>query len=192
MKKLLGLVGLLLSLPTYAQQRDKYEFERNLPVYADSLIADLSYPLAWENSGIKRFDKWKKVARRKVLECMMTPPPAPKDGYEVKVIADEQLSFKYERTENGGFANCIPALRRWLDYPHIASLACPNAMLFINGTQDKLFPVAGVKKAFGIMHSMWQHQGVDEKLETELWDMPHSCPLKVQERTLEFFQKHLH
>ena len=382
MKKLLGLVGLLLSLSTYAQLRDTYEFERNLPVYADSLIADLSYPLAWENSGIKRFDKWKKVARGKVLECMMTPPPAPKDGYEVKVIAeeqrdgykarkleirlsryytvpaymlipdgkgpfpainvlhdhgahlfigkekmirpldmepeevkkdaqewattlyegqfvgdylaqhgfvvfsadapmwgergqkegarrerydmiagnmmmygidlsaymtyddiaatevlvsmpevdskrigcfgcsmgayrawmlaalsdhikataavcwmvttDEQLSFKYERTENGGFANCIPALRRWLDYPHIASLACPNAMLFINGTQDKLFPVAGVKKAFGIMHNMWQHQGVDEKLETELWDMPHSCPLKVQERTLEFFQKHLH
>ena len=31
-------VGLRLS----AQQREKYEFSRNLPVYADSLIADLT------------------------------------------------------------------------------------------------------------------------------------------------------
>ena len=38
--------------PVGAQQRARYEFERNLPVYADSLIADLDYPLAWENSGI--------------------------------------------------------------------------------------------------------------------------------------------
>jgi dienelactone hydrolase len=107
------------------------------------------------------------------------------------VTTDEQMSFKYDRTENGGFANCIPALRRWLDYPHIASLSCPNAMLFINGTQDKLFPVAGVKKAFDIMHKTWKSRGVDEKLETELWDMPHSCPKKAQERALAFFQKHL-
>ena len=29
----------------HAQQRDRYEFMRNLPVYADSLIADLDFPL---------------------------------------------------------------------------------------------------------------------------------------------------
>ena len=56
MKTLLWLVGLLLSVPTLAQQREMFEFQRNLPVYADSLIADLHYPLAWEHSGIRRFD----------------------------------------------------------------------------------------------------------------------------------------
>ena len=30
-----------------------------------------------------------------------------------------------------------------------------------------------------------------DKLEKELWDIPHSCPVKAQERVLEFFQKHL-
>ena len=78
-----------------------------------------------------------------------------------------------------------------VDYPHIASIACPKAMLFINGKQDKLFPVAGVEKAFRIMHDVWTSQGADDKLETELWDIPHSCPIEAQERTLQFFQKHL-
>jgi hypothetical protein len=64
-------------------------------------------------------------------------------------------------------------------------------MLFINGSQDKLFPVAGLEKAFATMHEVWKSQGADERLETELWDIPHSCPLKAQQRVLEFFKKHL-
>jgi ubiquitin-protein ligase len=73
----------------------------------------------------------------------------------------------------------------------VASIACPKAMLFINGSQDKLFPVAGVEKAFRIMHDVWKSQNADDRLETEIWDMPHSCPRKAQERVLQFFRKHL-
>jgi len=370
----------LMTGSAMAQQREKYEFQRNLPVYADSLLKDLTYPLAWGNSPIKNFKKWKKAARQKVFDCMLAPPPAPlassplttlyeehRNGYTARKIVmrlsryysvpayvlipdgegpfpainvlhdhgahlyigkekvvrplscedstvirdadewvagyggqylgdylaqhgyvvfaadapmwgergqkegpkrekydiiagnmmmygvdlsaymiyddisgteilaqmpevdatrigctgwsmgayrawmlaalsdrikaaasvcwltttDEQLSFKYSRTENGGFANCLPGLRRWLDYPHIASIACPKPMLFINGSQDKLFPVAGVEKAFRIMHDVWKSQGANDKLETELWDMPHSCPVEAQERVLRFFQQHL-
>ncbi len=365
---------------TTAQKRKKYEFQRNLPVYADSLIAHLDYPMAWENSGIKKFSKWKKAARQKVFDCMLMPPPPPANGYQAKVLfeeqrdgykarkieirlsqyytvpayvlipdgkgpfpainllhdhgahlfigkekmirplacedstvikdaeewlagyegqffgdylakngyvvfsadapmwgergqkegprrdrydmiagnmmmygidlsawmtyddiagteflaqmpevdasrigctgwsmgayrawmlaalsdritasasvcwmvtTDEQMSFKYDRTENGGFANCIPGLRRWMDYPHIASIACPKPMLFINGKQDKLFPVPGVEKAFSIMHNVWSSQKTDHCLETELWDITHSCGLKAQKRVLDFFKKHL-
>ena len=365
---------------TTAQKRKKYEFQRNLPVYADSLIAHLDYPMAWENSGIKKFSKWKKAARQKVFDCMLMPPPPPANGYQAKVLfeeqrdgykarkieirlsqyytvpayvlipdgkgpfpainllhdhgahlfigkekmirpltcedstvikdaeewlagyegqffgdylakngyvvfaadapmwgergqkegprrdrydmiagnmmmygidlsawmtyddiacteflaqmpevdasrigctgwsmgayrawmlaalsdritasasvcwmvtTDEQMSFKYDRTENGGFANCIPGLRRWMDYPHIASIACPKPMLFINGKQDKLFPVPGVEKAFSIMHNVWNSQKTDDCLETELWDITHSCGLKAQKRVLDFFKKHL-
>ena len=342
-----------------AQKRGKFEFRRNLPVYADSLLKDLTYPMAWGNSPIKDFGKWRQAARQKVLDCMLTPPPPAADGYDVKVLSeeqrdgyrarkveirlsryytvpayvlipdgkgpfpavnalhdhgahlfigkekmirplacedstvvrdadewaaqlydgqfvgdylarhgfvvfsadaplwgergqqegprrdrydmiagnmmmygidlsaymtyddisgteflaqmpevdarrigcmgcsmgayrawmlsalsdrikagasvcwmtttDEQMSFKYSRTENGGFANCFPGLRRWLDYPH----------------------VAGVEKAFRSMHDTWRSQGADDRLETEIWDIPHSCPLKAQERVLQFFQKHL-
>ena len=371
---------MLWSVSALPQGREKYEFMRNLPVYADSLIADLTYPLAWGHSDIRDFDAWKHVARDKVFDCMLTPPPMPANGIEAKVLyeeqrdgykarkleirlsryytvpayllipdgkgpfpavnvlhdhgahlfigkekvirplacedsvvisdaeawvknyegqyfgdylarhgyvvfssdapmwgergqkegprrdrydmiagnmmmygidlsaymtyddlratdylaslpevdsqrigctgwsmgayrtwmlsalsdrikagaavcwmvtTDEQLSFRYSRTENGGFANCLPGLRRWLDYPHVASIACPKPMLFINGSKDKLFPVAGVNKAFSIMHDVWQSQGAGDLLETELWEMPHSCPLRAQQRVLEFFQKHL-
>ena len=375
------LATLLLTIGTKAQKRQKYEYMRNLPVYADSLIKDLTYPLAWGNSPITNFDEWRQSARQKVFDCMLTPPPAPSDGFEEKVIfeeqregykarkieirlsryytvtayvlipdgkgpfpainalhdhgahlfigkekmirplacedstvikaaddwaaqlyegqfvgdylaqhgyvvfsadapmwgergqkegarrdrydmiagnmmmygidlsaymtyddiagteflasmpevdatrigcmgcsmgayrawmlsalsdrikagaaicwmvtTDEQMSFNYSRTENGGFANCFPGLRRWLYYPHVASMACPKAMLFINGSQDKLFPVPGVEKAFKTMHDTWKSQNADDKLETEIWDIPHSCPLKAQERTLTFFEKHL-
>ena len=364
----------------FAQKRDRFEFRRNLPVYADSLIAALDYPLAWGNSNIRNFSEWKRVARQKVFDCMLMPPPAPSNGFEARVLfeeqrdgytarkieirlsryytvpayvlipdgkgpfpavnclhdhgahlfigkekvirplacedslvikdaedwlqgyggqffgdylakngyvvfsadapmwgergqkegplrerydmiagnmmmygidlsawmtyddisgteylasmpevdakrigctgwsmgayrawmlsalsdrikvgaaicwmvtTDEQMSFKYSRTENGGFANCIPGLRRWMDYPHIASIACPKPMLFINGKQDKLFPVAGVEKAFAIMHETWKSQGAGNNIKTELWDMPHSCPRTAQERVLQFFKKHL-
>ena len=49
--------GLLASTFSYAQKREKCEFKRNLPVYADSLIRDLNYPLAWGNSDVKDFDE---------------------------------------------------------------------------------------------------------------------------------------
>ena len=374
-------VAVVMATAIFAQKRAKYEFKRNLPVYADSLLKDLTYPLAWGNSPITDFDEWRKVARQKVFDCMLTPPPPAAEGYDVKVLCeeqrdgykarkieirlsryytvpayvlipdgqgpfpavnalhdhgghlfigkekmirplscedstvikdadewaqdlyggqfvgdylarhgyvvfsadapmwgergqqegprrdkydmiagnmmmygidlsaymtyddiagteflatlpevdasrigcmgcsmggyrtwmlsalsdrikagaaicwmtttDEQMSFKYGRTENGGFANCFPGLRRWLDYPHVASMACPKAMLFINGSQDKLFPIPGVEKAFRTMHDTWQSQKADDKLETEIWDIPHSCPVNAQERILQFFQKNL-
>ena len=102
---------------------------------------------------------------------------------------DVQMSVKDKKREYGGFANCIPALRQWLDYPHIASIACPKPMLFINGTRDHLFPVDGTHSAFSVMHDVWRSQNVDSALETELWDVPHSCGKALQQRALEFFNK---
>ena len=107
------------------------------------------------------------------------------------ITTDAQLTRRFGRKENGGFANCIPGLRQYLDYPHIASLACPKPMLFINGTKDKLFPVPGVKDAFSEMHQVWKSQGADNLLDTELWNIPHSCGLKAQEKMLEFLDKNL-
>lgn len=362
------------------QKREKYEFVRNMPGYYKELIADLDYPLAWGNSKIKSFTKWKQKARAKVFECMLTPPPPPTDGWDMQVLAEEQrdgykalkvefqgsryyripalilvpdgkgpfpainalhdhgahlfigkekmirplecdsqevrddadkwqslyedryvgdflakngyvvfsadaplwgergrkegvdrskydmiagnmmmygvdlcaymhydditgteflaslpyvdgerigcmgcsmgayrswmlsaltdrikcgaaicwmvssdvqLSIDYGRSENGGFANCIPGLRRWLDYPHIASLACPKPMMFINGSQDKLFPVPGVERAFSEMRKVWESQNAEENLTTEIWDIPHSCPIKAQDDMLVFFNKFL-
>jgi dienelactone hydrolase len=102
-----------------------------------------------------------------------------------------QLSNRYGRKENGGFANCIPALRQYLDYPHIASLACPKAMLFVSGSRDKLFPLVGVEAAFDEMHGVWHSQKADDKLETAILDQPHECNKDNQKAILTFLKKHL-
>lgn len=364
-------------------KRQQFEFRKNMPAYAEQLVADLTFPMAWGNSTATDFDEWRQLARQKVFECMLTPPPPSDDAakplelpgdfeqregyrayrlslplsryYDVPALllvpdgkgpfpavnvlhdhgahlfigkekmirplatddsqvradadawvaslyegqylgdflakhgyvvlstdaplwgergreegvdrkaydviagnmmmygvdlcgymhyddihvtdflatlpqvdslrigcagcsmgayrawmlsalsdrircgaaicwmntADHQLTLRHGRGENGGFANCLPGLRRWLDYPHVASLACPKPMLFINGRQDKLFPVEGVEKAFGVMHGVWKSQMADSQLETELWDIPHSCGLEAQQRILEFLDKTL-
>lgn len=106
------------------------------------------------------------------------------------VTTDTQFSWKYGR-ENGGFANTLPGLRRYLDYPHIASIACPKPMFLLNGEHDKLFSPEGVNDAFSIMHDVWKSQNADDKLKTELWDMPHDCGIKVQDAVLQFLDKWL-
>ncbi len=109
----------------------------------------------------------------------------------MNVTDNQLLSVASGRRENGGFANTIPGLRQYLDYPHIASLACPKATLFINGTKDKLFPEDGVREAFNVMHNVWASQKANANYEAELWSIPHSCGLSVQDRTLIFLDKHL-
>lgn len=106
------------------------------------------------------------------------------------VTTDCQLSWEHRR-ENGGFANTLPGLRRYLDYPHIASIACPKPMFFLNGKQDKLFHPVGVNAAFEEMHKVWKSQSADDRLRTELWDMPHDCGIKVQKAVLDFLDKWL-
>lgn len=382
----IAVIALLFTMTAFAQEkpkvqkRQKFEYVKNMPGYYKELIKDLKYPMAWGNSSIKSFDEWKRVARQKVFDCMLTPPPAPENGWEMTVIAEErregykamkvefrgsryytipalilvpdgngpfpavnalhdhgahlyigkekmirplacdekeviedadnwlslyegqyvgdylakngyvvfsadaplwgergrkegvdrnkydiiagnmmmygvdlcgfmhydditgteflaslpyvdaerigcigcsmgayrawmlsalsdrikcgvsacwmvssdvQLSIDYGRSENGGFANCLPGLRQYLDYPHIASLACPKPMMFVNGSLDKLFPVPGAERAFATMQDVWKSQGVSDRLTTEIWDIPHSCPLKLQQKALEFFKKNL-
>lgn len=105
--------------------------------------------------------------------------------------AEYQVNPVHGLTLHEEWCYIIPGIRRYLDYPHIASIACPKPMLFVNGSKDKLFPPISVNKAFSAMRKVWKDQNADDKLETEIWDMPHYCGPKVQERLLEFLDKHL-
>lgn len=78
-----------------------------------------------------------------------------------------------------------------MDYPHIASLACPKPMLFVSGKQDRLFPIAGVEAAYDVMHQVWKSQGADAKLSTFILDQPHECNLNNQQAILEFMKENL-
>ena len=103
---------------------------------------------------------------------------------------DVQMSWEYG-FESGGYANNLLGVRQYLDYPHIASLACPNAMYFVNGETDKLFKPHSVRDAYATMHKVWDSQGVPEKLRTELLPMGHAMPRSVQASSLEFLRANL-
>ena len=77
----------------------------------------------------------------------------------------EHLMTLTNNQNKGGsaYAMLIPALRRYLDYPHVASIACPKPTLFFNGTQDKLFPIEGVRDAYREMEAVWQSQGASDQ-----------------------------
>ena len=47
-----------------------------------------------------------------------------------------------------GLSFHINGLYRYLDFPDIAALVAPRALLVINGSQDRLFSLDGVRAAF--------------------------------------------
>ena len=105
----------------------------------------------------------------------------------------EHLMTLTNNQNKGGsaYAMLIPALRRYLDYPHVASIACPKPTLFFNGTRDKLFPIEGVKDAYQEMEAVWKSQGASDRLVTKLWDEKHFFNKGMQKETLEFFDRWL-
>ena len=105
----------------------------------------------------------------------------------------EHLMTLTNNQNKGGsaYAMLIPALRRYLDYPHVASIACPKPTLFFNGTRDKLFPIEGVRDAYQEMEAVWQSQGASDHLVTKLWDEKHFFNKEMQKETLEFFDRWL-
>ena len=105
----------------------------------------------------------------------------------------ENLMTLTNNQNKGGsaYSMLIPGIRNLMDYPHVASLACPKPMLFYNGDKDKLFPVPGVQNAYREMREVWHEQGADNKLITRIWQEKHFFNRAMQEAVKLFFNKHL-
>ena len=105
---------------------------------------------------------------------------------------DSLMTLTNNQNKGGSaYSMIIPGIRNWMDYPHVASIACPKPMLFTNGKKDKLFPVEGVEAAYDTMRKVWDSQGAGEHLQTKLYDLPHFCSKEIQKAILDFFNKEL-
>ncbi len=87
------------------------------------------------------------------------------------------------------FTTTHPGIANYLDYPDVASIACPKPMLFYNGEQDKLFPAESVKEAFEKMRKVWKSQNAEDKLEIKLWPVGHTFNLEMQEEVFKWMEK---
>lgn len=73
-----------------------------------------------------------------------------------------------------------PGLAQFLDYPDVASIACPKPMMFCNGNIDPLFPVQSIRDAYAKMQKVWNSQNAGNNLVTKLYDAPHEFNLSMQ------------
>ena len=84
-----------------------------------------------------------------------------------------------------------PGLFNFLDYPDVASTACPKPMLFFNGRQDGLFPVPSVEDAYTRMQKIWESQNAGKNLVTRLWDVPHEFNREMQEEAFDWLDRQI-
>jgi dienelactone hydrolase len=89
------------------------------------------------------------------------------------------------------FSMIHPGLRNLLDYPDVAAIACPKPMLFFNGSEDALFPVAGVEASYARMRRVWKAQTADDKLITKIWPVPHLFNADMQKEAFDWLDKQL-
>ena len=92
---------------------------------------------------------------------------------------------------HSAYSMLVPDLRNFLDYPDVASIACPKPMMFYNGEQDGLFPVAGVEAAYAKMHRVWKSQGAGHKLVTKIWPWGHVFNVEMQEEAFGWLDGYL-
>lgn len=105
---------------------------------------------------------------------------------------DHLMTLNNNQNKGGSaFSMLVPGLRRYLDYPHVAAIACPKPALFFNGTRDKLFPIEGVEEAYSHLRSVWEEQGADGLLVTRLWDEKHFFNRAMQQEVFRFFDHFL-
>ncbi len=86
----------------------------------------------------------------------------------------------------GAYTMTHPGLALYLDFPDVASIACPKPMMFCCGNHDPLFPVESINEAFAKMRKVWESQNAGDKLVTKLYDSPHEYNLIMQSDAFEW------
>ena len=117
-----------------------------------------------------------------------------KAGVAICWMATNQglLSWFNNRSEgNSAYALLHPGLFNYLDYPDVASMACPKPMLFYNGDKDKLFPVKTVEAAYEKMHTIWDSQSAGDKLVTKLWPATHEFNREMQAESFAWLDRQM-
>jgi len=88
-----------------------------------------------------------------------------------------------------GFSFYINGLYRYFDLPDLAALIAPRAVLVINGSQDRLFALDGVKAAFDKIARCYAKAGAAERQRCSLYDAPHEFNLAMQAEAWEWTKR---
>lgn len=115
------------------------------------------------------------------------------DRIKAAVVVGWMTSFPHQLRKQIintiGHTMLVPGLYQQMDYPDVASLAMPSALLVINGSKDTLFHPDGVRTAFDKLTAGYQKAGLPEKLCLRLYDTPHEFNREMQAEAWAWLRK---
>jgi dienelactone hydrolase len=85
----------------------------------------------------------------------------------------------------------LPAIHRHLDWPDVASLAAPRALMVLQCSRDGLFPLAGMQESLEQIAAGYERAGVKDKFSGRFYDVPHTFNRQMQDDAFAWFDRHL-
>lgn len=91
-----------------------------------------------------------------------------------------------------GHCDCMYIVNtyRW-DYPLVAALVAPRALLIGNTDNDDIFPEDGVRRLYEKVRKVYAALGAEDKVDLALFPGRHEDVPQLQEATLRWFDRHL-
>ena len=83
----------------------------------------------------------------------------------------------------------IVGLYRYFDFPDLAALIAPRAVLVINGSRDRLFALDGVEAAFKKIARCYEKGGAPERQRCRMYDAPHQFSAEMQAEAWEWIER---
>jgi dienelactone hydrolase len=89
------------------------------------------------------------------------------------------------------FVHYLPHLHRYLDWPDVATLTAPRALMVLQCSRDGLFPLAGMQDAVARIAAGYKKAGCPELFSGRFYDVPHRFTLAMQDDAFAWFDRHL-
>jgi len=90
-----------------------------------------------------------------------------------------------------GYTKLIPGLYQELDWPDLAGLHWPGALMTISGDKDTLAPFEAVRGAISKIQRIFAKMGCSQKYEGVVFEGPHELNVVMQERAFDWLGKQL-
>lgn len=90
-----------------------------------------------------------------------------------------------------GFTKLVPGLYGKLDWPDLAGLHWPGALMTINGLQDELYPLESARSAVSKANDIFEKMGYPANYEGVFFDGPHEFNGEMQEKAFRWLGEQL-
>lgn len=117
--------------------------------------------------------------------------PAVRASVAVCWMAQYQAMARNNIRYGIGFTKIVPGLYGKLDWPDLAGLHWPGALMTINGLQDQLYPLEAAQGAVAKIKQIFQKMGASDQYKGVFFDGPHEFNAEMQGRAFAWLDRQL-